>query len=204
MKTSFVRILLLSAAVAGMAGDVHAQQSDAAVILQFERAADTYAFTHRQDDRRGTTPARLVEGEFFTPIAAAAFRARIRSVAGCNTPAHGEGGSVVPAVNASSASTDPTAACLAGGAAAPAGGARISRCRRGIASRRRASRASSWMSCTRRFHKIFDDTRERVRVRIAGLDAQVMARCAGDHCRGCIHGVCAGSEARIRHQDRRS
>jgi hypothetical protein len=113
MKTSFARVLLLSAAVAGMAGDVHAQQSDAAVILQFERAADTYAFTHRQDDRRGTAPARLVEGEFFTPIAAASFRARIRSVAGCNARAHGEGGYEVPAVNASAASTDPLPQCIA-------------------------------------------------------------------------------------------
>ena len=113
MKTSFVRILLLSGVIAGMARDVHAQQSDAAVILQFERAADTYAFAHRQDDRRGTTPARLVEGEFFTPIAAAAFRARIRSVAGCNTPERGEGGAVVPSVTASSAGTIPLPSCLA-------------------------------------------------------------------------------------------
>ena len=112
MKTSFVRILLLSAAVAGIALDVHAQQPDAAVILQFERAADTYAFTHRQDDRRGTTPARLVEGEFFTPLVAASFRARIRSAAGCNTPERGEGSAVVPSVNASSAGTIPLTPCL--------------------------------------------------------------------------------------------
>jgi hypothetical protein len=105
-------MLCLSVAVAAVAYEAHAQQADAAVILQFERAADNYAFTHRQDDRRGTTPARLVEGEFFTPLVAASLRARIKNVSGCNTPERGEGGAVVPPVNTSVAGTSELPRCL--------------------------------------------------------------------------------------------
>ena len=41
------------------------QQIDAAVIVQFQRAADSYAFQHRQTERRGTSPAPAIEGAFF-------------------------------------------------------------------------------------------------------------------------------------------
>lgn len=111
MRTPLLRIALVAVALAAAVHLAYAQ-ADAAVILQFERAADSYAFAHRQDDRRGTTPARLVEGEFFTPLVAAAFRARISGVSGCNTPERGEGGAVVPPVNTSAAGAVPLPACL--------------------------------------------------------------------------------------------
>jgi hypothetical protein len=115
MKTTMVRTAVLIAVVVG-AARVSYGQADAAVILQFQRAADSYAFAHRQSDRRNTPAPLMTEGQFFTPIVAAAFRARIRnavSVAGCDAPRPGEGGSEVPAVNTLASSADALPQCVA-------------------------------------------------------------------------------------------
>ena len=87
------------------------QQMDPAAIVQFQRAADSYAFHHRQADRRGAPPAPLVEGAFFTPIVAAAFRDRIRK-SGCEMPQGSAGDSAVPRPNESSEGTRPLPPCL--------------------------------------------------------------------------------------------
>ena len=89
------------------------QQSDAAaaVIVQFQRAADSYAFQHRQSERRGASPAPLVEGAFFTPQVAAAFRHRIR-VSGCQIPQPSDANFAVPRPNGSIEGTTPLGQCL--------------------------------------------------------------------------------------------
>jgi universal stress protein A len=87
------------------------QQVDAAVIVQFQRAADSYAFQHRQAERRGVSPASLIEGAFFTPQAAAAFRHRIR-VSGCAVPQPSDADSVVPRPSGSIEGTRPPGPCL--------------------------------------------------------------------------------------------
>jgi hypothetical protein len=112
MRIMLARVVLLGVALSAGAYQADPGQADASPLLQFQRAADTYAFAHRQDDRRGTTPARLVEGQFFTPSVAASFRARIRSVTGCSLP-RGEGGAVVPSVNAPVTGASPLPSCLA-------------------------------------------------------------------------------------------
>jgi len=89
---------------------LHAQQGDDGVILQFQRVADSYAFQHRQSERRGAPPARLVEGVFFTPQVAAALRDRLRA-AGCRNAAGQE--FVVPRVNSSTEGTGPVQSCMA-------------------------------------------------------------------------------------------
>ena len=74
-------------AIAGLAiiavADSRAQESfgDAAVIVEFQRAADSYAFTHRQLERRGEGADIRAEGALFTPLVADAFRKRIRRAA---------------------------------------------------------------------------------------------------------------------------
>lgn len=93
------------------------QQVDAAVIVQFQRAADSYAFQHRQTERRGASPAPLVEGAFFTPLVAAEFRNRIR-ISGCAIPQPRDTDSAVPRPNGSTEGTSPLGPCLS--AALPA------------------------------------------------------------------------------------
>jgi hypothetical protein len=88
------------------------QQMDTAVIVQFQRAADSYAFQHRQTERRGVSPAPLVEGAFFTPLVAAAFRHRIR-ISGCEIQGS-EGDFAVPRPNASTKGSSLLPPCLAG------------------------------------------------------------------------------------------
>lgn len=113
--TTIVRTLVLIAVVAGSAGAGYGQ-GDSAAILQFQRAADSYAFAHRQGDRRNAPAALMTEGRFFTPVAAAAFLARIRnavSVVGCHAPTGREGGSEVPAVNTLAAGADALPPCVA-------------------------------------------------------------------------------------------
>jgi len=87
------------------------QQKDDGVILQFQRAADSYAFQHRQTERRGAAPAPapMVEGAFFTPPVAAALRDRLRA-AGC--AAAGGQEFVVPRVNSSTEGTSPLPSCM--------------------------------------------------------------------------------------------
>ena len=113
MTKAIVRCGLLAAALLGVAGDGYAQHADAATMLQFQRAADSYAFAHRQDERRHVSAPPLSEGQFFTPIVADAFRLRIRRVAReCSTPEQGEGGVVVPAVNGSASGAAELPACV--------------------------------------------------------------------------------------------
>ena len=87
------------------------QHPDAGVMAQFQRAADSYAFQHRQAERRGAALTPFVEGAFFTPQVASAFRDRIRR-SGCKVPQAG-GDSVVPRPNDSIEGTSPLAPCVA-------------------------------------------------------------------------------------------
>ena len=87
------------------------QQTDSAVIVQFQRAADSYAFHHRQAERRAAAPAPLVEGAFFTPMVASAFRDRIRR-SGCQVSQGSAGDSAVPRPNESSEGAGPLPQCL--------------------------------------------------------------------------------------------
>lgn len=76
---------------------------DAQVIIEFQRAADSYAFSHRQLERRAQGPAAGVEGTLFTPIVVDAFRKRIRrATAGgaCKLPDTAIRDFLVPRVNA--------------------------------------------------------------------------------------------------------
>jgi hypothetical protein len=85
-------------------------------LLQFQRAADSYAFGHRQAERRGGVPSRAVEGTLFTPLAAAAFRSRIATAlkrAGCSLSERNDRDFVVPGVNAPSAGTGDVPTCVA-------------------------------------------------------------------------------------------
>jgi len=116
MVRRIVRVAL-AVATAGLvvASTVPARaQSDIEWILQFQRAADSYAFAHRQADLRGTKRATASEGAFFTPQVAAVFRARLiagASRAGCarQTPTDD---ARIPAVNASSSGTQSLSPCL--------------------------------------------------------------------------------------------
>ena len=105
--------LLIAAMIA--AAPVRAQEfRDAAAITQFQRAADGYAFTHRQTDRRGSSPEVLQEGAIFTPVVAAAFRARVAASLrrdGCSLPA--DTSNVVPRVNAQSSGAALVPQCVA-------------------------------------------------------------------------------------------
>jgi len=87
------------------------QQIDTGLIVQFQRAADSYAFHHRQTERRGASPAPLIEGAFFTPQVAAAFRDRIRT-SGCEVPQGRSGDFAVPRPNESSEGTGALPSCL--------------------------------------------------------------------------------------------
>ena len=112
MAIAIQRIVAIVALALAAPVALHArQQVDAAVIVQFQRAADSYAFQHRQTERRGASPAPLVEGAFFTPLVAAAFRDRIR-VSGCEIPQQSDDDSAVPRPNDSTEGTSPLAPCL--------------------------------------------------------------------------------------------
>ena len=88
---------------------------DSQVITQFQRAADSYAFTHRRVERRHDTPALNTEGALFTPPAASAFRQRlqraIRSV-GCDPPQPPGLNFVVPRVNANASGSLALSSCI--------------------------------------------------------------------------------------------
>lgn len=89
-------------------------QSDERIILQFQRAADSYAFASRQADRGGPPPVMLEEGLMFTPTVSAVLRARI-AVAMRTSDCVAEPQSdnfVVPRVRESASATQPLAACL--------------------------------------------------------------------------------------------
>ena len=110
MVATGIRAIAMILLILSVPAAQHARQlKDEAVILQFQRAADSYAFQHRQTERRGAAPARLVEGAFFTPQVAAALRDRLRA-AGCKNAAGEE--FVVPRVNSSSEGTSPVESCM--------------------------------------------------------------------------------------------
>ena len=110
MTTQYSRAITTLAIAVMVPAMLFARQSyDSAVIVQFQRAVDSYAFQHRQIERRGAPQAPLVEGTFFTPIVAAAFRDRIRK-SGC--PALPARDSSVPRANASVEGTSPLPPCL--------------------------------------------------------------------------------------------
>lgn len=88
------------------------QLVDGAAMLQFERAADSYAFLHRQVERRGSPARTLAEGGFFTPVVAAAFRRRIASVLNRDCQVPGSTTFQVPGVNTSAEGTPPLPGCV--------------------------------------------------------------------------------------------
>jgi hypothetical protein len=106
MKISLIGVCGL--AFAGLAiiaaADNRAQGAwgDAQVMIEFQRGADAYAFSHRQVERRGEAPPARVEGALFTPRVADAFRKRIwtaMNLQGCELPRGAGNDFVVPRVN---------------------------------------------------------------------------------------------------------
>ncbi len=95
--------------------DALGQTAESQVIVAFQRAADAYAFAHRRTERRGAPPGLLVEGGFFTPLAAAEFRTRLRlamSRGGCDQPDSSGADFRVPQVNASSEGSRALSPCI--------------------------------------------------------------------------------------------
>lgn len=108
-KLPSVLLCVLIASTSAIADQV----DEAAIVLQFQRAADTYAFVHRQDERRSIPMALRVEGALFTPQAADLFRRRMRAAMarGCEPP-HPSGRFEVPRVNMSMEGTMAAPACV--------------------------------------------------------------------------------------------
>jgi hypothetical protein len=111
-----IRLIGFGCVLMLVAGTAGAQTAflDSEAVVQFQRAADAYAFAHRQGDRRGTR-APAVEGALFTPPVAAALRVRIqnaKSRAGCDLPVAGDLDFTVPRVNAPDAGTRALPPCL--------------------------------------------------------------------------------------------
>ena len=131
---SFIRFAgaMCVAAVACLAASNASSQEpfgDGAEITQFQRSVDAYAFQHRQVQRRlgegadqlamavGMRAARpsAAEGDFFTPIVAAAFHKRIAfalRVPGCTIDASSPLSSEVPRVGILALRTQPLPSCL--------------------------------------------------------------------------------------------
>lgn len=126
-----IRRCLLWSAIGSLlwvAANVGAQPLPANVaIAQFQRAADAYAFQHRQIERRaGNKPdqaamaralrmARAVpaEGSLFTATVSAAFRRRIaEALRGGRCAQATEASAVVPRASDDAATTHPLAACV--------------------------------------------------------------------------------------------
>lgn len=107
-----VLTLAMSLLLPAAGSNARAQTSaESQAIVMFQRAADSYAFAHRQNDRRGRVPSSLAEGTFFTPQVAATLRAWIR-IGGCELPAPVDGDFVVPRVNATTDGTRALSSCL--------------------------------------------------------------------------------------------
>ena len=111
---ALVIVITVAASVAPSPAASAQHFDDAAIIIQFQRAADSYAFVHRQADRRGTAPTPLSEGALFTPVAGAAIRSRIDSArrGGCSVIVDIDS-SMVPRVNAPVGSAAPVPPCIA-------------------------------------------------------------------------------------------
>lgn len=126
-RLSAVLVLIVVCGHASLSADPQESFRDATAITQFQRAADAYAFQHRQIQRRlgeGADQAAMAaairaarpssEGEFFTPMAGDAFRRRIAArlkAADC-TVASGTVNAEVPRVGVLAISTDAVPACL--------------------------------------------------------------------------------------------
>ena len=110
-KICQIAVSLALAAILGAAVSDAQTSPDDQTLLQFQRAADSYAFAHRQDDRRGRAPSSFAEGAFFTPQVAATLRARIL-IGGCELPGTGDRDFVVPRVNAATDRTRAVSPCL--------------------------------------------------------------------------------------------
>lgn len=112
IRNRYLRLLALFVMLSAVAG---AQTSfmDEQAIVQFQRAADSYAFAHRQTERRGAVLTDLVEGALFTPPVANAFRSRVRSALanGCVLPDPGADFSV-PRVNTATIGTAIVPPCI--------------------------------------------------------------------------------------------
>ena len=116
-----VRTGICAAAIAGVAIIAAANTAaqgpfgDAEIMIGFQRAADSYAFGHRQLDRRAEGPVTTVEGALFTPIVADAFRKRIRRVTAggaCKVSDAAIHDFSVPRSNAPAAATPAVPACI--------------------------------------------------------------------------------------------
>ena len=118
MKRFLIGISGLVIATVIVVADSRAQgpYGDAQAMLEFQRAADAYAFSHRQTERRGAAAAVRIEGAIFTPVVAAAFRTRIAMATGrgdCAVPPASQTDFVVPRVNGSIAGTSDLPGCIA-------------------------------------------------------------------------------------------
>lgn len=128
-------IMLRSALVVWMAvalGVASSEQvvfSDSEAVRQFQRAADAYAFQHRQVQRRlGDSADRQAmanamravrpapaDGDLFTPVTAAAFRHRIAVALkseGCDVPVFDQQNFAVPRPNGDAAAILDVPACV--------------------------------------------------------------------------------------------
>ena len=118
-------------AVGTLAVNVRAQDTfgDAAAMLQFQRSVDNYAFQHRQVQRRlgeGVDQQALAaalraarpaptDGDFFTPVIAAAFRHRITTAlraSDCKMAVPATATSEVPRVGVLALGTQAVPSCV--------------------------------------------------------------------------------------------
>jgi hypothetical protein len=113
VSSCLVAVLVLSSA-GGSALDAQRSSAEDAV-MQFQRAADSYAFAHRRADRRGPREAPAVEGTLFSPAVTAVFHERIAAALrkpGCVLPKGSARDFEVPRVNVSSLATAPLPSCV--------------------------------------------------------------------------------------------
>ena len=127
----FASAVCVLAVLGTMASSARSQESfgDAAAIIQFQRSVDSYAFQHRQVQRRlgaaadqkGMAAAMRAArpsaagGDFFTQVIAAAFHARISTALrtqGCKTPTGDSPSNEVPRVGALAISMHLVPGCL--------------------------------------------------------------------------------------------
>lgn len=102
--------------------------SESQAIVDFQRAVDTYAFQHRQVERRaGEAPGEAAsgmrsvrvssqDGDIFSPLVAAAFHTRINAAlrsGSCRITETGANAFLVPRPNEAATGTAPLPACLA-------------------------------------------------------------------------------------------
>ena len=128
-------------AIAGVASPAQPVFPDSRAIVDFQRALDTYAFLHRQVERRvgvtadqramaaGMRAARPSpqEGEIFIPLVATAFRHRIAVALksdGCEMPQLNRQNFEVPRPNGDASMASAIPECVSAAPATAAGGVR--------------------------------------------------------------------------------